>query len=121
LELRPWGIKVVLVEPAMTDTDMWRQAPETLKAEEAQMSAEHRELYAKHLIGMRKMIPRAQRMAKPADGVAASIERALTTPRPRARYVVGVDVRIQSMLSTVTPTSILDRALSLSTGTPKKA
>ena len=26
LELRPWGIKVVLVEPAMTDTDLWRNA-----------------------------------------------------------------------------------------------
>ncbi len=38
LELRPWGVKVVLVEPAMTDTDLWRKAPETLEAEAAEMS-----------------------------------------------------------------------------------
>ena len=26
MELRPWGVRVVLVEPAQTDTDMWRTA-----------------------------------------------------------------------------------------------
>ena len=26
MEVRPWGIRVVLVEPAQTDTDMWREA-----------------------------------------------------------------------------------------------
>src|SRR6202000_426779 len=49
LELRPWGIDVVLVEPAMTDTDLWRKAPETLEAEVAGLSDEHRQLYAGHL------------------------------------------------------------------------
>lgn len=24
IELRPWGIKVILVEPSSTDTDLWR-------------------------------------------------------------------------------------------------
>ena len=28
LELKPWGIGVVVVEPAQTDTDMWRSADE---------------------------------------------------------------------------------------------
>jgi hypothetical protein len=51
-------VKVVLVEPAMTDTDMWRQAPATLEAEAQSMSEEHRRLYAKHLAGLRKTIPR---------------------------------------------------------------
>jgi NAD(P)-dependent dehydrogenase (short-subunit alcohol dehydrogenase family) len=60
LELRPWGVAVSLVEPAMTDTDLWRQAPETLEAETAEMSDAHRELYAEHLEGMRKTIPRIQ-------------------------------------------------------------
>src|SRR3954453_19950237 len=26
MEVRPWGVRVVLVEPAQTDTDMWRDA-----------------------------------------------------------------------------------------------
>jgi NAD(P)-dependent dehydrogenase (short-subunit alcohol dehydrogenase family) len=120
LELRPWGVKVILVEPAMTDTDLWRKAPETLEAEAAEMSAEHRELYAEHLDGMRKTVPRMQKMAKPVDTVAAAIEKALTAARPRARYPVGADVRVQAALSGVTPDRVKDVAFGRLTGTPPR-
>ena len=46
MELKPWGIAVVVVEPAQTDTDMWRTADAVVDETEAAMSAEHRELYA---------------------------------------------------------------------------
>jgi NAD(P)-dependent dehydrogenase (short-subunit alcohol dehydrogenase family) len=120
LELRPWGIKVVLVEPAMTDTDLWRNARETLEAEAAEMSDEHRELYDEHLDGMRRTVPRMQKMAKPVDGVAATIERALTASRPRARYPVGIDVKVQAALSGVTPDRVKDAAFARLTGTPTR-
>jgi NAD(P)-dependent dehydrogenase (short-subunit alcohol dehydrogenase family) len=120
LELRPWGVGVALVEPAMTDTDLWRNAPETLEAETAEMSAAHRELYGEHLEGMRRTIPRIQKMAKPVDGVAAAIEKALTAARPKARYPVGVDVRVQAALSGVTPDRVKDAAFGRLTGTPAK-
>jgi NAD(P)-dependent dehydrogenase (short-subunit alcohol dehydrogenase family) len=120
LELRPWGVKVILVEPAMTDTDLWRKAPETLEAEAAEMSAEHRDLYAEHLDGMRKTVPRMQKMAKPVDTVAAAIEKALTASRPRARYPVGTDVRVQAALSGVTPDRVKDAAFARLTGTPPR-
>jgi NAD(P)-dependent dehydrogenase (short-subunit alcohol dehydrogenase family) len=120
LELRPWGVKVILVEPAMTDTDLWRKAPETLEAEAAEMSPEHRELYAEHLDGMRKTVPRMQKMAKPVDTVAAAIEKALTAPRPRARYPVGTDVWVQAALSGVTPDRLKDAAFARLTGTPPR-
>jgi NAD(P)-dependent dehydrogenase (short-subunit alcohol dehydrogenase family) len=120
LELRPWGVKVILVEPAMTDTDLWRNAPETLESEAAEMSAEHRDLYGDHLEGMRRTIPRIQKMAKPVDGVAATIERALTASRPRARYPVGVDVRVQAVLSGVTPDRVKDAAFGRLTGMPAR-
>ena len=120
LELRAWGIEVILIEPAMTDTDLWRQAPETLETTVAGMSSEHRELYAGHLDGMRKTVPRIQKMAKPVEGVAATIERALTATRPRARYVVGADVKVQAALAAVTPTALGDRLNGMLTGTPPK-
>jgi NAD(P)-dependent dehydrogenase (short-subunit alcohol dehydrogenase family) len=118
LELRRWGIKVILIEPAMTDTDLWRKAEETLEAEAAEMGDEHRELYAEHLDGMRKTVPRMQKLAKPVDTVAAAIERALNAARPRARYPVGVDVRLQAALSGVTPDRVKDVAFARLTGTP---
>jgi NAD(P)-dependent dehydrogenase (short-subunit alcohol dehydrogenase family) len=118
LELRQWGIKVALVEPAMTDTDLWRNAPDVLEEEAAGMSAEHRALYGEHLEGMRKVIPRIQKMAKPVDTVAATIEKALTASRPKARYPVGTDVRLQAALSGVTPTRMMDAVNGKLTGTP---
>jgi NAD(P)-dependent dehydrogenase (short-subunit alcohol dehydrogenase family) len=120
VELRPWGIAVVLIEPAMTDTDLWRKAPETLETGVEEMSPEHRELYAGHLVGMRKAIPKIQKMAKPVEGVTAAIETALTAPKPKARYLIGNDVKLQAALSRLTPSRLMDRANALLTGTPSK-
>jgi hypothetical protein len=62
-----------------------------------------------------------QRLAKPVEGVAATIERALTASRPHARYVVGADVRVQAALSAIMPTRVKDGASRLLTGIPKNA
>ncbi len=120
MEVRPWGVKVVLVEPAQTDTDMWRAADDELEATLALMTPEHRDLYAKHTKGFRRSIPVSQRMAVPADRVAAAVERALTASRPRARYVVGAGPRVQAALAKVTPTPVMDAALRLALGVPRK-
>lgn len=111
---------MVIVEPAQTDTDLWRKAEEDLDQTVASLSLAHRELYAKHNTGFRKSIPRSQRMATPADGAAAVIERALTARRPRARYVVGKAPRVQALMAKLTPTAALDVALRAGTGVPRR-
>lgn len=120
MELAPWGIRVVIVEPAQTDTDLWRRADDDLDGAVATLSDEHRGLYAKHIEGFRKTIPRSQRMAKPVDTVAATIEKALSAPRPKARYVVGTGPRAQALMAKLMPTPMLDRLLSAGTGVPRK-
>lgn len=120
MEVAPWGVRVSLVEPAQTDTDMWRLADRQFDAEVAGLSAAGRCLYAKHLEGFRKTIPRSQRGTSPAEGVAAVIERALTDRRPKARYVVGRAARVQARLASLTPTTLLDRALAAGSGFPRR-
>jgi NAD(P)-dependent dehydrogenase (short-subunit alcohol dehydrogenase family) len=120
MELAPWGIRVVIVEPAQTDTDLWRRADADLDEAVASLSPPHRDLYAKHIEGFRKTIPRSQRMAAPVEGVAATIEKALTAPRPRARYMVGAGPRAQALLAKLTPTPVLDRLLRMGTGVPNR-
>ncbi|MEA2126936.1 MAG: hypothetical protein QOI80_3718 [Solirubrobacteraceae bacterium] len=121
MEVRPWGVRVVLVEPAQTDTDMWRGMEAELDATVASLSPEQRELYAKHTAGFRRMIPISLKLSSPAEGVAATVEKALTTSRPKARYVVGIGPRIQAVMSGLTPTPVLDAALSRALGIPRKA
>jgi NAD(P)-dependent dehydrogenase (short-subunit alcohol dehydrogenase family) len=120
LELKPWGIGVSLVEPAMTDTDIWRKAREQQDSTENAMAPEHRDLYDRHLDGFRKTIPRLQRMAKPVEGVAAAIELALTASRPKARYVVGLDAKAQARVTAMMPQRVKDAILAMATGTPSK-
>ena len=118
IELRPWGIPVVLVEPAQTDTDIWRTADAVAEETEAALTPEHRALYARHIAGMKKFIPVSQRMAVPPEKVSAVVEEALTARRPRARYVVGIGPKVQLALLTNLPTRARDRVLRMVSGQP---
>jgi NAD(P)-dependent dehydrogenase (short-subunit alcohol dehydrogenase family) len=120
MELAPWGIRVVLIEPAQTDTDLWRMADDDLSQTAGHLAPEHQRLYAKHIEGFRRSIPRSQRIARPVDEVAATILRALTDRRPRARYVVGAPVRVQAVVARLTPTPLLDIMLRAGTGVPRR-
>jgi NAD(P)-dependent dehydrogenase (short-subunit alcohol dehydrogenase family) len=118
MELSPWKIRVVIVEPAQTDTDMWRTADTMVEELEAGLTPDHRELYAKHIAGFKKRIPVSQRMAVPAEKVSAVVEEALTARRPRARYVVGLAPKLQVVLLTKLPTKVRDRVLRVASGQP---
>jgi NAD(P)-dependent dehydrogenase (short-subunit alcohol dehydrogenase family) len=118
MELRPWHIGVAIIEPAQTDTDIWRTADEMVEQAEAALTAEHRELYARHIAGFRKTIPVSQKLAVPAEKVAGVVEEALTARRPRARYVVGIGPKLQVALMTNLPVSIRDRVLRRVSGQP---
>jgi NAD(P)-dependent dehydrogenase (short-subunit alcohol dehydrogenase family) len=118
MELSPWKIPVVIVEPAQTDTDMWRTADTMVEELEAGLKPNHRELYAKHIAGFKKRIPVSQRMAVPAEKVSAVVEEALTARRPRARYVVGLGPKLQVALLTKLPTKVRDRVLRVAAGQP---
>ncbi|OBB74992.1 MULTISPECIES: SDR family NAD(P)-dependent oxidoreductase [Mycobacterium] len=118
MELQPWRIPVVVVEPAQTDTDMWRTADTMVLEAEAALSPEHRALYAKHIAGMKKMVPVAQRMAVPTEKVSAVVEEALTARRPRPRYVVGLGPKLQVAVVPRLPTRVRDAVLRRVSGQP---
>jgi NAD(P)-dependent dehydrogenase (short-subunit alcohol dehydrogenase family) len=120
IELRPWKIKVILVEPAATDTDLWGRALDQLDATEAAMSDEHRRLYSGHVKGMRRTTKMIQKQAVPVEHVVAAVRRALTDRRPKARYPVGAPSRIQLAMDAATPTPVMDAALATMTGVPRR-
>jgi NAD(P)-dependent dehydrogenase (short-subunit alcohol dehydrogenase family) len=118
LELRPWKIAVVVVEPGTTDTDLWRTADTLVHEAEAAMSPEHRGLYARHLFGMKQSLSTWPRWVSPPEKVAEAVAGALTAPRPRARYVVGLGARMQLVALTNLPTAARDRLLRASARQP---
>jgi NAD(P)-dependent dehydrogenase (short-subunit alcohol dehydrogenase family) len=110
VELRPWKMPVVLVEPGAVDTDIWRNAEQTMDDVLADLRPEHRTLYTSHTQTFRKAIPHIRKGAAGADKVAEAVERALTAARPRARYVVGLDARAQLAITQLAPTRLTDAA-----------
>ena len=108
VELQPWGIRVVLVEPGVIDTDPWHEMEDLIADLEAGMSPEHRALYAQHLAGEREIIDKLRRGAAPPDTVARAVERALTSRRPQARVLVGRDARMLLAMRAVLPAKGLD-------------
>jgi NAD(P)-dependent dehydrogenase (short-subunit alcohol dehydrogenase family) len=118
MELQPWHIGVAIVEPAQTDTDMWRTADDMVEQTAATLTPAQRDLYARHFAGMKKMIPLSQKLAGPARKVSAAVEEALTARRPRARYVVGAGPKLQVALMTNLPAWARDRVLRRVSGQP---
>ncbi len=118
MELRLWHIDVAVVEPAQTDTDMWRTADDMVEQLETALTAEQRDLYAGHVAGLKKSIPVSQKLAVPAEKVSAVVAKALTARRPRSRYIVGVGPKLQLSLLTSLPTPLSDFVLRKVGGQP---
>lgn len=108
MELRPWDIKVSLIEPGPTRTDMWGDALVDHDRMAAKLSDNHRELYASHLAGTRKLVPLFQKLAGDPTKVVKAVDRALTSKHPRRRYLTDNLSRAQKRFLAMSPTAIND-------------
>lgn len=102
-ELWPWRIPVSLVEPGGVRTPIWEKARSLVATLEQELPEQALQDYAVAIDNMRKGIESQERSAVSPEKVAAVVERALVAPRPRARYVVGLDARIGGLLARYLP------------------
>lgn len=96
LEVRPWGIAVVLVEPGNIATPIWQKGLAFADQLFTDLPAQAHEYYGPIFPFMAKMLNRNR--GTPADTVAKVVEQALTTKRPKARYLVGYDARLRTWI-----------------------
>ena len=107
-ELRPWGIRVVAIEPGTIESEIWRKGTEQANEVLDGLPDEGRRLYGDKLPKALGFAERLSQRARPADRVAKVVERALTARRPRARYVVGADARVLITLRQLLPDRAMD-------------
>ena len=109
LELRPWGMHVVIIDPGAITTpavDKTLGDPEGILR---RMSPDAERLYGKFF---REFISRAgerERNGSPPDVVANAVLSALRDEHQNRRYVVGKGARTLATLPKVLPASLLDR------------
>jgi NAD(P)-dependent dehydrogenase (short-subunit alcohol dehydrogenase family) len=111
-ELRPWNIKVVVVQPGAIDTSIFETSRQRARAAAQRMPPRAHELYGRVLRTILEKQGQAPKHAIPPDHVARVIERALRARRPRLRYPVGWDARFAALFNPQLFTRLLDRLLS---------
>jgi NAD(P)-dependent dehydrogenase (short-subunit alcohol dehydrogenase family) len=109
LEVAPFGIHVVVVEPGAIDTEWHGVASENLTATSTQGA------YAGQAAVVEKVLS-GGRFASSPDVVAKAIGRALTARRPRTRYAVGLGAKPVIYARRVLPDRVVDAMVRLTFG-----
>jgi NAD(P)-dependent dehydrogenase (short-subunit alcohol dehydrogenase family) len=108
-ELYSSNINVSLVEPGSVKTPVWAKARDTADGLEIPPELQHE--YGNVSAAFAKVLTDTERRGVSPEQVAATIERALTARRPRARYLVGRDARGMVLAHALLPTGAFDRVL----------
>lgn len=109
VELAPWNLAVSIVEPASVKTPIWTKGAEHAGAMQAGADAEAASLYAERIARFRAVALK-RGPGIDADVVARAVEHALTSSRPKPRYLVGRDAHLRAWVERL-PTRLRDRVL----------
>jgi NAD(P)-dependent dehydrogenase (short-subunit alcohol dehydrogenase family) len=116
VELAPWDVPVVLVEPGATATDIFDKAESVSQASLDNTDPVLVTLYREQLAAM--TTASAKQKLGPVDKVAAVIVRAVEARKPKRRYPAGAGVRTFGALSHL-PGRMRDGAISSALGLAK--
>lgn len=108
MEVAEFGVRVILVEPGGFATGIWQRGAASLPPLDGSP-------YARRYGIADGILAYARGLPGP-EPVARTVCAALTSPRPRARYMVGGDVKIGTVLETLLPASATDYVKSIRYG-----
>ena len=108
VELSPWKISVSVVEPGAIATPMWDKSAALADRFLETLPAEGQARYQAFIEAVHRFIERGERTAIPPERVARAVTHALTSRRPRTRYLVGTDAHVQALLGWLLPDRWLD-------------
>jgi NAD(P)-dependent dehydrogenase (short-subunit alcohol dehydrogenase family) len=120
VELQPSGIDVVLIEPGSIATPIWEKSVAAATEIRKGMPPEFEERYGNAADKTQRLAEATGRRGEAPEKVAEKVVHALTAPRPRPRYVIGRDARIQKTMFAVLPDRARDAMFARLTGLRKK-
>jgi len=101
MEVASAGVKVVLIEPGGFRTNIWEDLQRDIdKRGESRFSGAYQRT--------QQMMQLSSRLMGEPQQCAQVIAGALASPRPRARYLVGVDAQALALAERFTPTVVKD-------------
>ncbi|HSF16938.1 MAG TPA: SDR family oxidoreductase [Vicinamibacteria bacterium] len=107
-ELEPFGVEVVSIEPGAIATPIWEKSIAAATERTRNITDDRWSLY-RDIVGRMVELARTRaNSATPVEEVARVVYEALTTKRPRTRYLVGRDARLRGWLAWILPDRALD-------------
>lgn len=110
VEVRPQGIAVSLIQPGPIATPLWAKSMKPLAVPRAdgEKGEAAQGLYRPLETAVQNFVVKAEASALPAERVVAAILHALESPRPRARYPIGLAARLRIWVAGVVPDGVRD-------------
>jgi NAD(P)-dependent dehydrogenase (short-subunit alcohol dehydrogenase family) len=116
LEVSPFGIHVVLIEPGGMNTEWGAIAADGL------ITASASTAYADQAPGVAKMLRSVDRKPRPSsspDRIAKAVTRAATARRPKVHYLLGPGAKPLVALHAILPARVFDSMMKRVFGTPR--
>ena len=108
MELKGQNIPVSVIEPGAIATPIWERSRKTSAKTFAGVEKEKFQLYAPLAESVEKFLRHIDNRAIPPEAVARAVEHALCARRPRTRYRVGMDAKIQNLFLRPLPDRLRD-------------
>jgi NAD(P)-dependent dehydrogenase (short-subunit alcohol dehydrogenase family) len=120
LEVQGWGIEVSIIEPGAIATPIWDKSVGQAEGLESSTSSELLQLYGELIDNVKPRVAATAARAIPAAVVVSAVVHALTAPRPKTRYLVGLDARINAFIVKLLPDRWVDRLMTRLLHLPKR-
>jgi NAD(P)-dependent dehydrogenase (short-subunit alcohol dehydrogenase family) len=110
-EMRQFGVEVAIVEPGSVATPFWDKGHAEAPKARAAMGPELLGLYGPELDELEAASRKTAARGVAPERVADAVVHALTATRPKTRYLVGMDAKVQAQLRKLVPDRVLDRLI----------
>ena len=108
LEVARWHVGVSLIEPGAIATPIWLKVDASWAEAATGAAPDVSALYRSAIAGMRAEVARYGARAIGVEPVVRAIEHALTSRRPRIRYLVGREARLRATVRAWLPDRLHD-------------
>lgn len=118
VELAPWRIHVALIKPGAVATPIWEKGASEATVRLERMPPETMDYYGAAIDRMRELAAEEERKGIAPEKVAAVVAHALTSMKPRTRYVLGPQAGLRVTVSKLLTDRTRDKLVVKQTGLP---